>query len=177
MGKNIHGHSQDGKTTAEYRAYYAMRNRCLNPNQARYKDYGGRGIGICDRWLTGEAGLTGFQCFFADMGLKPSAKHTLDRRDNDRGYGPDNCRWATPVEQARNMRTARLVDVCGVEVSLVEAVERWGAVSYDTASMRLHRGWCAEDALFVPRGGRPGDADLDLGCLDAQADAGTVVLS
>ena len=166
MGKIIHGHSPEGRPSPEYRAYAAMRNRCLNGNQARYADYGGRGITICPRWLTGEGDLTGFQCFLADMGLKPSPRHTLDRRDNDRGYAPGNCRWATPTEQARNMRTARIVDVCGAPVSLVEAVERWGAVSYDTTSMRLHRGWPIDDALFVPKGGKPGDADLDLSFLD-----------
>lgn len=162
MGRVIHGHSPEGRPSPEYRAYAAMRNRCLNKNQARFKDYGGRGIGICDRWLHGDGELTGFQCFLADMGVKPTSGHTLERQRNEEGYGPDNCIWATRSEQARNTRGIRFVDVCDCPVPLVEAVERWSSVSYDTVSMRLHRGWSEHDAIFVPKGGKPGDADLQL---------------
>ena len=75
-----------------------MKRRCLYPSDKRYKDWGGRGITICDRWLNS------FENFFADMGKKPSPKHSLDRRDNEGNYEPDNCRWATASEQRLNQR-------------------------------------------------------------------------
>lgn len=158
-----HGHTRrtaDGRVDSpEYRAYTAMKNRCLNEKQARYKDYGGRGITICRRWLEGENGLSGFQCFLADVGQKPGPGHSLDRRNNDRGYYPGNVRWATRAEQARNTRQTRLIDVCGVEIPLVDAVRRWGQVPYTATQQRLRRNWSSHDAIFVPKGGKPGDAE------------------
>lgn len=74
-----------------------MRQRCLNPNDQKYKDYGGRGIKICKRWLDS------FEHFLADMGPKPKGK-SIDRRDNDGDYTPKNCHWATPLEQRHNQR-------------------------------------------------------------------------
>ena len=76
-----------------------MKVRCDNPNATGYANYGGRGIKVCDRWRTS------FAAFLADMGPKPSPKHSIDRIDNDRGYERGNCRWATPKEQRRNSRT------------------------------------------------------------------------
>lgn len=164
MGQFKHGHatrrSGSVRTTPEYRAYFAMKNRCLNKSQARYADYGGRGITICERWLNGENGLSGFECFLLDVGAKPSLSHSIERRDNDDGYRPGNVRWATREEQARNTRATRIVDVCGYEVSLVEAVSRWGAASYQTVMMRLHRGWRPDDAIFTPAGRKPGPSSI-----------------
>jgi hypothetical protein len=75
-----------------------MKTRCTNPNRPDWKNYGGRGIAVCDRWANS------FEAFLADMGRKPSCEFTLDRIDNDAGYSPENCRWATWDQQSRNKR-------------------------------------------------------------------------
>jgi len=85
-----------------YMTWNDMIQRCNNPNHLNYKDYGGRGITICNRWL--EPIKQGFLNFLNDMGECPRGK-SLDRIDNNKGYFPKNCRWATPKEQNRNMRT------------------------------------------------------------------------
>jgi hypothetical protein len=83
--------------TAEYRAWHGMKTRCSNPKRSDWKNYGGRGISVCERWAS-------FESFLADMGPKPSARHTMDRIDNDGNYEPGNCRWATWDLQSRNKR-------------------------------------------------------------------------
>lgn len=90
--------------TSEYGIWSAMLQRTTNPKNARYADYGGRGIGVCERWLE-------FTNFYADMGPRPEGM-SLDRINNDLGYSPENCRWATSVEQRHNRRPQRLRSHC-----------------------------------------------------------------
>lgn len=91
-----------------YSVWQGMRRRCLTPSFRQWADYGGRGITICPEW-------DDFHQFVADMGPRPSPKHSLDREDNDKGYSPANCRWATKKEQQRNQRRTRMVTIEGKE--------------------------------------------------------------
>lgn len=84
--------------TPEYKAWRGMRTRCYNPNDAHYKNYGGRGIEVCEKWRID------FTTFYADMGPRPSEIHSLDRIDVNGNYEPSNCRWATRSEQQKNKR-------------------------------------------------------------------------
>lgn len=90
-----------------YMTWKSMRNRCNNPNAINYRDYGGRGIKVCNRWDS-------FVYFVEDMGVKPTPKHTLERIDNDKGYSPDNCKWATRSEQTYNQRHPSKSGIKGV---------------------------------------------------------------
>lgn len=90
-----------GTHPREYSCWSDLKSRCLNPNHRKYADYGGRGISVCERWRTS------FQYFMEDMGPRPEGL-SIDRRDNDGDYTPENCRWATPAEQVANRRNRLL---------------------------------------------------------------------
>lgn len=120
-------------STPIYKTWRGMLSRCTNPKVPQYPDYGARGIYVCDRWAND------FCAFYEDMGDKPSPSHSLDRIDNDGPYSPENCRWATPEQQARNKRTTIFVEMDGSKISLREACEISGE-KYHTAKWRLSVG-------------------------------------
>jgi len=130
-----HGQSK----TAEYRAWHTMKQRCRNSNNPKWYNYGGRGITVCNRWLT-------FENFIEDMGPKPSPQHSLDRIDNESGYRPDNCRWATQAEQRLNSRA--VYDSLAAEC-------RARGIPYATVKDRRRRGWTVQQALDTPPFGNP----------------------
>ncbi len=111
-----HGLRKDGKYDSEYRIWAGMKDRCYNYNNPQYKDYGGRGISVCDRWRYN------FENFITDMCMKPTVKHTLDRIDNDGNYEPSNCRWATRKEQNSHTRKTRLLEHDGRKMILADWV-------------------------------------------------------
>lgn len=101
-----HGENRAGNNVSpEYRCWAAMKSRCSNPKQISFPNYGGRGIAVCERWQQS------FEAFLADMGRKPTPKHSIDRIDNDGNYEPGNCRWATAKEQRSNQRKHQLQEM------------------------------------------------------------------
>lgn len=105
-----HGLSVGGGRTKLYAVYSTMLARCYNKKQKSYKNYGARGITVCDRWRFGEGGVQGLLCFVSDMAQTYAEGLQLDRKENNGPYSPDNCHWATQQEQARNKRNVHLVD-------------------------------------------------------------------
>ena len=129
VSNKTHGLSR----SPEYIAWMAMKERCLNSKNKGFPGYGGRGITVCDRWKNS------FENFIADMGSRPSARHSLDRIDNDRGYEPGNCRWATPEEQQGNRRTCVRLTLNGETTHLAEWSRRLGVPDY-MISARIKKG-------------------------------------
>ena len=123
--------------TPEYRSWCSILERCLNPNTAGFERWGGRGIKVCKRWRSS------FEAFYADMGPRPSPKHSIDRVNNDGHYTPKNSRWATAKTQTRNMRTSLIVTYMGRRQSLAAWCEELG-LRYATVWARLRvRKWGA----------------------------------
>ena len=99
-----HGATRKGKHWPEYGVWEQMKNRCYRKTTASFKYYGARGIKVCDRWLHGEGGKSGFECFITDMGRRPDKGYSVDRKRTEGDYEPSNCKWSTAKEQAANRR-------------------------------------------------------------------------
>jgi hypothetical protein len=117
--KKPRGFKHGGVGTTEYNSWRAMLNRVRHKSFEGYKNYGGRGVGVTPRWHS-------FANFLADMGKKPTAKHSLDRIDNDKGYGPQNCRWVTHEEQQNNRRNNTRVLFRGRLMTVPQLSKRYG---------------------------------------------------
>lgn len=117
-----HGHNRTGSAgtgpSPEYTCWQNIKNRCCNPHNISYKNYGGRGIKVCERWAKS------FHNFLNDVGLRPGPRYSLDRIDHDGDYVPDNVRWATWKEQHRNRRNNRLLTHSGETMPLAAWAER-----------------------------------------------------
>lgn len=124
-----------------YQIWCGMIQRCRNPSNPFFPEYGGRGIFVCHRWCN-------FQNFYEDMGDPPEGM-SIERIDNDRGYEPENCKWATRVEQNRNRRRKRILTVNGESKSMSEWAEIYG-LKDRTIWQRLSKGWTEEEAVTIP---------------------------
>ena len=145
LAKNNTTHG--ASNTAEYRAWEGIKRRCSNLNNPDYHNYGGRGIKVCDRWLDQ---VNGFINFLADMGLKPSPDHSIDRYpDNDGNYEPSNCRWATPMEQANNTRSNVFYEYKGKQYTGQQISKEFN-INIGTFRNRLYNGWSLEKAIETP---------------------------
>ena len=136
-------HGKSGNRARVYWIWLGMRQRCSNPKNPNFKDYGDRGITVCERWNR-------FENFVEDMG-EPPLKYTLERKNNSLGYFPENCEWETRKIQGRNKRNNRLLTFNGETLPLPEWAERTGLDGH-TISHRIHRGkWSIERALTTPK--------------------------
>jgi hypothetical protein len=137
-----HGQSKRGLTTQIYKCWVQIMQRCYNPKHKHYKNYGGRGIKVCDRWHV-------FENFYVDMGDCPLGL-SLDRRDNNGNYELGNCRWATSKEQMNN----REYNVWYTHKGETKNITQWArhlGMSVATLCARLNElGWSIEKALTTP---------------------------
>jgi hypothetical protein len=118
--------------TPTYMSWFAMKQRCQNPNHPKFADYGAVGIAVCAEWKS-------FEAFYRDMGKRPEG-HTIDRIDARKGYEPGNCRWATPKEQSSHIASVRKVRFGPESLTLTELSERLG-VNKKTLAYRIDAGW------------------------------------
>lgn len=140
----VHGDCKNNhERTAEYSAWAEMKRRCLDPARRAYVNYGGRGISVCARWIDD------YPSFLADMGRKPSRGHSLERKDTNGNYEPDNCVWATRIQQNRNRRNTVILKLNGVSKTQQEWADETG-IGYKAIQRRLDRGWSIERALTEP---------------------------
>lgn len=133
----------------EYKVWRSMVQRCHLPTAKSYKSYGAIGITVCDRWRTGTKSDTAFECFMDDMGARPSQNHSIDRINTNKGYSPNNCRWATKTQQSNNAKSNRNISFNGERLTLAEWSKRLG-MSYGSLQYRLNNGWTIIEAFTTP---------------------------
>ena len=124
----------------EYNSWKSMNKRCYSKSNQAYARYGGRGITVCDEWKNS------FEAFYRDMGSRPSSEHTLDRKDNSKGYSKENCRWATKKEQANNRRNSIFCEHNGERRTIPEWCLVLG-LNYHLIRRRIRAGWSFEKAI------------------------------
>ena len=139
----IHGYAAKGKITPEYRLWTNMKKRCLSEGSRDSHNYGARGITIYGHWIND------FASFLAYIGPRPTPQHTLDRKENNKGYEPGNVRWATSQEQNNNRRNNRRITIDG-ESKTMSQWARIVGIEPDTISARLSAGWADYDAIMTP---------------------------
>lgn len=136
----VHGDAIGGYMhfPGSYKTWRSMRDRTMRPDHKDYKHYGGRGITICDRWMT-------YENFRADMGDRPGDNYSIKRIDNSKGYFPGNCRWALRIEQPRNSRGNRVIEFRGEKKLLVD----WaGEIGISAAGLHARlKKWSVEDVI------------------------------
>lgn len=135
-----HGHCPRSGRSPEYTTWEGMICRTTNPNHKMFKHYGGRGITVDPRWKE-------FPNFLADMGPRPSKRHSLDRKDNDLGYSKDNCVWATPAMQARNTTRTNFVTLNGERLCLMDACIYAGLQLGSVHTTRIRKGLSIQAAF------------------------------
>lgn len=127
-----------------YGVWTQMKARCQWSSHPQFRDWGGRGIKVCDRWNES------FEAFLADVGERPTPRSEIDRINNDGDYEPGNVRWSERQAQMRNMRRNRIVTFNGQQITLAEAIEASG-IPGGRVHGRLRIGWSEERALSAPR--------------------------
>lgn len=135
------------KDSPIYSQWKSMRNRCNNPNHEQFKDYGGRGIKICKEWDDFKV----CENWAFNNGYKDGL--TIDRKDNDEGYYPENCKWSTRLEQNNNQRSNVILTYKGESKTLSQWARHLG-ISYRTIHHRYRRGWTIEEIMTTPQGSR-----------------------
>lgn len=141
-----HGEAIKGHKTSEYLAWRNMKTRCYNKANVMWPRYGKRGITVCAAWLNS------FEAFLSDLGRKPGKTYSLDRIDTDGNYEPQNCRWATRKEQARNKSNNTFLTHAGKSMPIAAWAEETG-ISEDVLHLRVRRlKWDHGRAVTTPVG-------------------------
>lgn len=135
--QKTHGMSE----TRIYNIWLGMRNRCNNPNNSKYKNYGGRGIKVCDRWVNS------FENFYEDMSKDYKEDLTIDRINVNDNYSPENCRWLNNVEQQYNKTYTKWITINGETTCLQEAIKKYG-VTWKIVTRKLNHGFTPEEVFI-----------------------------
>lgn len=143
-GREPEAHGLAGKSKIpEYGVWRTMKSRCFNPNDKNWANYGGRGITVCSEWKDS------FTAFITFLGRRLSPRHTLERIDNEKGYEPGNCIWATRKEQNRNHRRSRILSLNGQSKTVSQWAEDLG-IGRPVLESRLRSGWTDQAILTTP---------------------------